>query len=132
MTLPQALITGGSRGIGCAIADALAETHHLLIGGHDPARAEKVAAGLPSAQPFVAGLTDALREEERGRVRVCSIHPGCTDTDMQVETQAALGNTDYDGSRYVRPESVAAAVRMAVEASAEAMIETLSIRPVQK
>lgn len=74
-------------------------------------------------------LTDALREELRGRVRVCSIHPGRTDTDMQRQLQAEEGNTAYEGSRYVSPESVAAAVRLAVDTPANAAVETLSIRP---
>lgn len=74
-------------------------------------------------------LTDALREEMRGKVRVCSIHPGRTDTDMQRELQAAMGNEHYDGARYVAPESVAAAVRLAVDTPDNATIEQLSIRP---
>ena len=74
-------------------------------------------------------LTDALREEMRGKVRVCSIHPGRTDTDMQRELQAAMGNEHYDGARYVAPESVAAAVRLVVDTPDNATIEQLSIRP---
>lgn len=74
-------------------------------------------------------LTDALREEMRGKVRVCSIHPGRTDTDMQRELQAAMGNEHYDGARYVAPESVAAVVRLAVDTPDNATIEQLSIRP---
>lgn len=76
-------------------------------------------------------LTDALREEERGTVRVTSVHPGRVDTDMQVALQKSMGNTDYDGSRYVRPESVAAAVRLAVDTTDEAMVEEVSVRPVR-
>lgn len=227
-TRPIALITGASRGIGRAIAEELANTHHLLIGGTNPSSVDRVVAKLPSAEPFVAELTDAealaracagidhldvlvhsagvgggdevgatdieewrrvfevnvfavaeltrlllpalrerhgqiiminsgsgynagpggavyagskfalramtnaLREELRGQVRVTAIHPGRVDTDMQVELQARSGNTDYDGSIYIRPESVARTVRTAIEVSPEAMIEELSIRPVVK
>lgn len=74
-------------------------------------------------------LTDALREELRGRVRVCSIHPGRTDTDMQRQLRAAEGHADYDGSGYVSPASVAAAVRLAVDTPPNAAVENLSIRP---
>ncbi|WP_291477827.1 SDR family oxidoreductase [Corynebacterium sp.] len=76
-------------------------------------------------------LTDALREEERGRVRVSSVHPGRVDTDMQVALQEGRGNTDYDGARYVAPASVAAAVRLAVDTTDEAIIDEVSVRPVR-
>lgn len=75
-------------------------------------------------------FTDALREEERGRVRVSSVHPGRVDTEMQVALQEGRGNTDYDGSLYVRPESVAAAVRFAVDTTEESVIEEITVRPV--
>lgn len=88
---------------------------------------------LYSATKFaMRAFTDALREEERGRVRVTSVHPGRVDTDMQVELQESLGNTGYDGSLYIRPASVARTVRLAVDTTDEAIVETLSIRPVVK
>jgi len=39
---------------------------------------------------------------------------------MQRELQAAVGNENYDGTLYVAPESVAAAVRLAVDTPANA------------
>jgi NADP-dependent 3-hydroxy acid dehydrogenase YdfG len=56
---PLALITGASRGIGAAIAGALAATHDLLLGGRDLAALEKAAAALPGARPWPVELTDA-------------------------------------------------------------------------
>ena len=92
-----------------------------------------VGAAVYSGSKFaLRAFSDALREEERGAVRVTSIHPGRVDTDMQVELQASYDNHDYDGSLYIRPESVAATVRLAVDATPEAMIENLAIRPVHK
>ena len=75
-------------------------------------------------------LADALREEERGSVRVTSIHPGRVDTDMQVALQQRQGRP-YDRGEHLSRGAVAAAVRAAVDASPEAMIESLTIRPVR-
>ncbi|MGH3880118.1 MAG: SDR family oxidoreductase [Actinophytocola sp.] len=55
---PLALITGASRGIGAAVARALADTHDLLLGGRDSAALAAVAADLPSARPWPVELTD--------------------------------------------------------------------------
>ncbi len=74
-------------------------------------------------------LTDALREEERPHgVRVSSIHPGRVATDMQEELHAWEGR-DYRPEAWIRPDQVAKAVRLAVDATRESAIETLSIRP---
>ena len=223
-----ALITGGTRGIGLAIAHQLQDDHHLIIGGSSD-KAHEVAQQFPSAQGFVADLgdtdaigaavadlgldsldvllhsagvvahdpvtettpqqwkhafdinlfavaeltrrllgalhtahgivvtinsgagyrssvgfgpyattkfalrayTDALREEQRGKIRVSSIHPGKVDSDMQREIQAHRGvaEGDYDETQFMRPESVAKAVRLAVDATEDAMVESLTIRP---
>lgn len=87
--------------------------------------------GSYSASKFaLRALTDAVREEERGRVRVVSIHPGRVDTDMQVELQSAHGR-GYVAEDHLSAASVAEAVRYAVLAPAEAMVEELTIRPVR-
>jgi NADP-dependent 3-hydroxy acid dehydrogenase YdfG len=70
-----------------------------------------------------------VREEERvNGVRVTSIRPGYVDTAM-ARSIAAFEGAEYQPETYLRPSSVAAAVRLAVDAAEEAMIESLSIRP---
>lgn len=55
---PVAVITGGTRGIGLAIARDLAATHHLVIGGRSRDSVDEAVASLPSAQGLVADLAD--------------------------------------------------------------------------
>jgi NADP-dependent 3-hydroxy acid dehydrogenase YdfG len=222
---PLVLVTGASRGIGAAVARALAPTHDVLLGGRDGDALAAVAAGLPGARPWPVELTDptgladavadidrldvlvhsagigplgtveespaeqwrqtfeinvvavaeltrlllpalraargrvvcvnsgagftarpgwasyaaskfalrafadALRAEEATHgVRVTSVHPGRTDTDMQRAVVAHEGG-EYDGSRFLHPESVARAVLLAVTAPPDADVTELSIRP---
>jgi NADP-dependent 3-hydroxy acid dehydrogenase YdfG len=60
---PVALITGASRGIGAAVATALAESHDLLLGGRDEAALAEVAASLPAARPWPVELADLAAVE---------------------------------------------------------------------
>ncbi|MDO5035196.1 MAG: SDR family oxidoreductase [Actinomycetaceae bacterium] len=86
--------------------------------------------GLYSASKFaLRAFTDALREEERGVVRVSSVHPGRVDTDMQVDIQTQAGR-EYHPEDHLRPSSIAKAVRLALDASEEATVEVISVRPV--
>lgn len=73
-------------------------------------------------------FTDALREEERGTIKVTSIHPGRIDTEMQQEIYEAEGRR-YDPADHLAPSSVARAVKYALEAGDEAVVEMLQIRP---
>lgn len=64
--LPVALITGASRGIGRAIADDLASTHHLLLGGRDRAALEALASSYPSAEPFAVDVREVSAADVAG------------------------------------------------------------------
>lgn len=76
----------------------------------------------------VRAWADALRAEERGVVRVSSVHPGRVDTDMQRELQAAEGRA-YDASLAMGAASVAKAVEFVLEADPDASVEVVSVRP---
>ncbi|MFB4265794.1 SDR family oxidoreductase [Nonomuraea sp. GTA35] len=54
---PKALVTGASRGVGAAVARALAPTHDVLLGGRDEAALAALAAELPGARPWPVELT---------------------------------------------------------------------------
>jgi len=222
---PVALVTGASRGIGAAVARALAPGHDVLLGGRDQAALDALAAELPGSRAWPVELTDpvavaeaaagierldvlvhsagtgvlgtvadtpaavwrrqfevnvvavaeltrlllpalraargrvvllnsgsgltaragwapyaaskfalrafadALRAEEAPHgVRVTSVHPGRTDTDMQRQVVAHEGGT-YDPASYLRPESVAGAVLLAVTAPPDAALTELVLRP---
>jgi NADP-dependent 3-hydroxy acid dehydrogenase YdfG len=224
-TRPLALVTGASRGIGAAIAAALAPTHDLLLGGRDADALKAVATALPGAREWPVELTDpdaladavaridrldvlvhaagigplgtvadspaeqwrqtfevnviavaeltrrllpalrvargqvvcinsgaghtarpgwgsyaaskfalrafadALRAEEAAHgIRVTSVYPGRTDTDMQRAVISHEGG-QYDASAFLRPQSVARAVILAVTAPPDADVTEMSIRP---
>jgi NADP-dependent 3-hydroxy acid dehydrogenase YdfG len=55
---PIALVTGGSRGIGAAVARSLSETHDVLLGGRDGEALHETARDVPGARPWPVELTD--------------------------------------------------------------------------
>jgi len=88
-----------------------------------------------AAKHGLRALADALREEERGHIRVTTIYPGRTDTAMQQRLHN-LGATagsgkggDYCAADHMQAASVAKAIRLAVDMSLDATIEDLHIRP---
>lgn len=86
--------------------------------------------GAYAASKFaLRALTDALRQEERPHgVRVVSIHPGRVDSDMQRQLRS-FEDGAYEPENYLRPESVAATVGLALRIGEDAVIESLNVRP---
>lgn len=82
-----------------------------------------------SASKFgLRAFADALREEERGRVKVTSVHPGRIDTEMQQAVYAEMGRP-YNPADHMSPATVGRSVRYVLDAGPEAMVEMLQIRP---
>ncbi len=220
--MPTALITGASRGIGAAIADALAPTHTLLLAGR-PSAALKATAERLGATPLPLDVTDtdsiaaataavgeldvlvhnagvsipgriaestvgqwrttfdvnvvgavavtlallpALRRGEgqvvfinsgSGRMasenmasysaskfalrafadslrlseptlRVTTVYPGRTDTDMQRELVSFEGGA-YDTDKFLRADTVAAAVAQAINTPPDGHLHEVILRP---
>jgi NADP-dependent 3-hydroxy acid dehydrogenase YdfG len=86
--------------------------------------------GSYAASKFaLRALADSLRAEEaRSGVRVTSIYPGRTDTEMQQKVVRQEGG-HYQGDLFIRPETVAEAVRYVLEATRDAVIADLTVRP---
>lgn len=83
-----------------------------------------------SASKFaLTALTDALRQEERGQVRVTSLHPGRVATDMQAQLTSMQG-MDYVPDAHLDAADVARAVRMAVDLPPGSSLDALRINPV--
>ena len=70
---------------------------------------------------------DALRQEEPS-LRVCTIYPGRTATDMQRSVRAAEAG-DYDESAYLRPGTVADVIASMLALPADGVITDLTLRP---
>ncbi|GIH48088.1 SDR family oxidoreductase [Microbispora rosea] len=63
---PTALITGASRGVGAAIARALAPEYDLFLGGRDGTALDALCAELPSARPWAVELTEITPADVEG------------------------------------------------------------------
>lgn len=121
---------------------AVADLTRLLLPALRQARGTVVA--INSGSGFTSGpggsayaaskfalraFTDALRAEEREHgVRVSSVHPGRTATDMQRQLRASEGG-EYREGDYMTPSTVATTIGMALRLPADANIDVLSVRP---
>ena len=86
-------------------------------------------ASYAASKFALRAFADALRAEEEGHgVRVTSVFPGRTDTEMQRDVVRQEGGV-YRPERYLRAESVAGAVLLAVTAPDDAALTELVLRP---
>ncbi|MFB4281125.1 SDR family oxidoreductase [Nonomuraea sp. MTCD27] len=67
---PTALVTGASRGVGAAVARALAPTHDVILGGRDQEALTALAAELPGARPWPVELTRVAAADVEGVERL--------------------------------------------------------------
>lgn len=99
----------------------------VMINSGSGKRGSATSAVYSSTKFALNGLADCLRQDLGPKgIRVTTIAPGRTDTDMQRELVASEEGT-YTPQAYLTPEEVAHAVVHAIKQSAD--IEYISVRP---
>jgi NADP-dependent 3-hydroxy acid dehydrogenase YdfG len=101
---------------------------HVVVINSGAGRTARPGWSPYAASKFaVRAFADALREEEP-ELRVTSVYPGRTDTEMQQEIFKGEGR-DYDASHLLKADSVATAVVTAVSATPDAHLTELILKP---
>lgn len=102
----------------------------VFIGSGASTRPVPGNAVYTASKHALRGVADVLRiDEEPHRVRVATVAPGQTDTAM---LRRMVPESAYTPERYIRPESVASAVRFVVDAPADVHITDIAVRPRQE
>jgi NAD(P)-dependent dehydrogenase (short-subunit alcohol dehydrogenase family) len=96
--------------------------HVVLINAGSGLRIKSNRGPYAASKYALRAFADALQTEEKSNgVRVTSIHPGPTDTELQRKGAERAGH-EYRPEQFLRPESVAAIVLNAVRAPADATV----------
>ncbi|MEV7602784.1 SDR family oxidoreductase [Kitasatospora sp. NPDC089797] len=107
----------------------LARGHVVFVNSGAGLTAHAEWSAYAASKHGLKALADALRQEEHANgVRVTSVYPGRTATAMQAKVHQQEGK-EYDAGRWIEPESVARAVLAALDASRDAEITDLTVRP---
>lgn len=101
--------------------------HVILINSGSGFRASPNWGAYAASKFALRAYGDVLRAEEPS-LRVTSVYPGRTATDMQRAIRHTEGDA-YEPEQYLRPKSVAAAVLAAVSATPDAQLTEISVRP---
>ncbi len=104
-----------------------ARGHVVLINSGAGLRANPRWSAYAASKFALRAFGDALRHEEPD-IRVTSVHPGRIDTDMQRAIVAGEGKS-YDGSQFLSVDTVARAVRQAIDTPADAHPTEIVLRP---
>ena len=115
---PVAVVTGGTRGIGLALVEDLADTHHVVVGGRSEESVAAVVDRLPSAEGFVADLADCSPGGSLERALEALV-PGLPRVDVLVHSAGVLRNgtvadasvSDWTESLTVNVTAVAAVTK---------------------
>ncbi|MGA5819774.1 SDR family oxidoreductase [Kitasatospora sp. NPDC094028] len=107
----------------------LTKGHVVFVNSGAGLNAHAEWSAYAASKHGLRALADSLRHEEHANgVRVTSVYPGRTATAMQVKVHQQEGKA-YDADRWIDPESVAKAVIAALDASRDAEITDITVRP---
>jgi NADP-dependent 3-hydroxy acid dehydrogenase YdfG len=101
--------------------------HVVFINSGSGINASPGLASYSASKFALRGFADSLRNDEP-QLRVTSVYPGRIATVMQ-EGLVAYEGGDYDPSRFLQPETVAQVVVDAVNATRDAHIHEVIVRP---
>jgi NADP-dependent 3-hydroxy acid dehydrogenase YdfG len=103
--------------------------HVVLVNSGSGLKANPRWGAYAASKFALRAYADVLRaEEEPNGLRVTSIHPGRTATDMQRGVREFEGG-DYVPEHYMRPESVANIIKAAIDTPRDAHVHEIVIRP---
>ncbi|RKT15803.1 short-subunit dehydrogenase [Streptomyces sp. 1114.5] len=107
----------------------LTKGHVLFVNSGAGLNAHADWSAYAASKHGLKALADSLRHEEHGNgVRVTSVYPGRTATAMQAKVHQQEGK-EYDADRWIAPESVAGAILAALDASRDAELTDITVRP---
>jgi NADP-dependent 3-hydroxy acid dehydrogenase YdfG len=102
--------------------------HVVLINSGSGLKANPRWGAYAASKFALRAYSDVLRaEEEPNGLRVTSVHPGRTATDMQREVRAFEGG-DFTPEKYMAPSSVAAVIKAALDTPRDAHVHEIVIR----
>ncbi len=99
----------------------------VFINSGSGLRSSPGLASYSASKAALRAFADSLREDEPA-LRVTSVHPGRTDTAMQRGLVDYEGG-DYDPQRFLRPQTVAAAVADVVATPPDGHVHQVVLRP---
>lgn len=99
----------------------------VFINSGSGRRASENMASYSASKFALRAFADSLRLSEPA-LRVTTVYPGRTDTDMQRELVSFEGR-EYDPAEFLRPDTVAAAVVQAINTPADGHLHEVILRP---
>jgi NADP-dependent 3-hydroxy acid dehydrogenase YdfG len=99
----------------------------VFINSGSGRKASETMASYSASKFALRAFADSLRLSEP-TLRVTTVYPGRTDTDMQREL-VSFEDGEYDADRFLRADTVAAAVAFAIATPADGHLHEIILRP---